>query len=556
MLTKNKTKIILCIALTLVIAMSIVGIVLLNSTQPTANAAMILPATSMKDDGGASPTSPGSSSNNGSSPVDTPARVSLPISSNKVTFEGNGTCWSAGMDIGNDFIASYASYSYAEGSIVYFSIDLTDNYTDSANEIPVYLFYLEGSAIDPEKFGQDSLEDGVFNTGEFSYIGNSGEVGVDIAKFYESGLIAYGESKDLYLYAFYTDNYGGPRLMEYNEGERIGTVTYTKASTYPITPTKEGYTFTGWFTDEECTTPFTSPTITSNVTLYAGWRANRYTIRFNGNGHTGGATANLDISYDEAKPLIANGFTKTGYKFLGWSVSPTGSVVYKDCQDISNLTTNDGEVIDLYAVWQIVQYTVKFSSNGGHGSMENLTLTVDTPHALPTNTFPKYGYTFVGWLCGEQIFEDGEVVTNLGDENETVILFAQWTPHTYSITYNGNGADSGAMSKQSCVYDIPVTFADNQFTREGYVFKGWATSANGPVVYESGTSASNIVPDGVEEITLFAVWEVVMCKVTLIVDGQVIEIILVEYGTPTSEILGSAVDSSQYELEEDQELPN
>ena len=112
------------------------------------------------------------------------------------------------------------------------------------------------------------------------------------------------------------------------------------------------------------------------------------------------------------------------------------------------------------------------------------------------------------------------------------------------------------MSKQSCVYDIPVTFADNQFTREGYVFKGWATSANGPVVYESGTSASNIVPDGVEEITLFAVWEVVMCKVTLIVDGQVIEIILVEYGTPTSEILGSAVDSSQYELEEDQELPN
>lgn len=61
--------------------------------------------------------------------------------------------------------------------------------------------------------------------------------------------------------------------------------------------------------------------------------------------------SNMSCSYDTEYTLTANSFTKTNYKFLGWSTSSTGEVVYKDKASIENLS-NTATTITLYAVWQ------------------------------------------------------------------------------------------------------------------------------------------------------------------------------------------------------------
>ena len=84
--------------------------------------------------------------------------------------------------------------------------------------------------------------------------------------------------------------------------------------------------------------------------MYAQWNPIRYTIAFNGNGHTGGSTAAMICTYDVASNLTANGFTKTGYHFLGWNTKADGTgSAYGLGQHIT--CWND---LTLYAIWESV----------------------------------------------------------------------------------------------------------------------------------------------------------------------------------------------------------
>ncbi len=85
------------------------------------------------------------------------------------------------------------------------------------------------------------------------------------------------------------------------------------------------------------------------ITAYAD--PNTYTIKYNGNGNTGGSTASSTHTYDSSKALTTNGFTKTGYAFQGWATSASGPVVYTNGQSVKNLISTNGGVINLYAVW-------------------------------------------------------------------------------------------------------------------------------------------------------------------------------------------------------------
>ncbi|MEV4557725.1 LamG-like jellyroll fold domain-containing protein [Kitasatospora sp. NPDC049285] len=78
---------------------------------------------------------------------------------------------------------------------------------------------------------------------------------------------------------------------------------------------------------------------------------NRYTVAFDGNGADGGATAAQQLSYDQPAALTADGFTRTGFGFLGWATSPTGAVAYTDGQQVANLSAAAGSTVTLYAVW-------------------------------------------------------------------------------------------------------------------------------------------------------------------------------------------------------------
>ena len=157
--------------------------------------------------------------------------------------------------------------------------------------------------------------------------------------------------------------------FETNGGNPVSNKAVNFEKSYgelPI-PTKDGYTFKGWFTSANGGTQVTSSTTVttdSDHKLYAQWDANKYTIRFDGNGETSGAMASLPMVYDESKNLTANGFTKTGYTFTGWK-SDDGKT-YADKQSVKNLAmTPDGNVV-LKAQWKVNEYTVNWNNGTGY----------------------------------------------------------------------------------------------------------------------------------------------------------------------------------------------
>ena len=78
-----------------------------------------------------------------------------------------------------------------------------------------------------------------------------------------------------------------------------------------------------------------------------------YTIKFDGNGATGGSTSSMTMTCGIGKNLTLNGFTKTGYKFAGWNTKANGTGInYSNGQYVKDLTTTDGAVVTLYAKWE------------------------------------------------------------------------------------------------------------------------------------------------------------------------------------------------------------
>lgn len=146
---------------------------------------------------------------------------------------------------------------------------------------------------------------------------------------------------------------------------------------------KEGYTLDGWYTsvndgmtlDERWS--FTNNTVNNEITLYAKWNINQYTITFDSNG----GVPLEPITYDFASEIHINNPTRTGYSFIGWSSEVPSTMPSKN--------------VLLTALWEINQYTITFDSDGGspvESIIQDFNTEVSAPK-MPT----KDGYTFVGW---------------------------------------------------------------------------------------------------------------------------------------------------------------
>ena len=252
----------------------------------------------------------------------------------------------------------------------------------------------------------------------------------------------------------------------------------------PADPTKEGYTFIGWYNGES-EWDFEAP-VTTGLILTAKWQVNQYTITFKP--ENGGQDIVIKQDYGTAITAPANP-TKTGYTFAGW--------------DKTIPATMPAENITLTARWTVNQYTITFKpENGG----EDIVITQDygtaiTPPAAPTRT----GYTFAGW--------DREIPTAMPAENMTIT--ARWQVNQYTITFKPENGGQDIVIKQD--YGTAITAPANP-TKTGYTFAGWDR--------ESPTTMP------AENITLTARWQVNQYTITFKPEngGQDI-VIKQDYGT-------------------------
>ena len=144
--------------------------------------------------------------------------------------------------------------------------------------------------------------------------------------------------------------------------------TYNIEQAYTLkTPTRAGYTFAGWFTEEAFENQTTGIALGSygDKKFYAKWTANLNTLKFDGNGATDGEMSEMKIYTDEKVTLTTNGFLKDYYHFVGWALTPNGEVEYADGAEYTMGT--DSEYI-LYAVWEDGTDGIVYSRYSGFDS--------------------------------------------------------------------------------------------------------------------------------------------------------------------------------------------
>lgn len=198
--------------------------------------------------------------------------------------------------------------------------------------------------------------------------------------------------------------------------------------------------------------------------------------------------------------LSIDATVSSGYKWTKW----TGDTKYLT----SDATTKANKAkptknISLTATATANTYKLTFNANGGTTSTASKNVTYKSTYGtLPTPT--RTGYTFKGWYTaasGGTNITSSSIYSTVGNST----LYAQWSPITYTIAFNANGG-TGSMSNMSCKYNSSYSLKANTFTKKGYKFLGWATSANGKVVYNDQQSIKNL-SNTATTITLYAVWQ-------------------------------------------------
>ena len=344
----------------------------------------------------------------------------------------------------------------------------------------------------------------------------------------------YSGNKDVILYAIWAINYtitfdsdggsGGPTTLEYVSGQEV---------TIPIEqPTKNGFVFIGWNSSRGAATaeylPGNNYSITGNKTVYAVWSSNTWTITYNANGGTFGATTTTttNVTKGQSTTIISTTPTRansasSSYTFLGWAESQSATT---ETYTAGRSITPTADMI-LWAVWKeeplVTTYTITFNANSGSGAPSAITVNQGEPALIPDNVPTRTGswvttYTFVGWSTTNKTassdvtadYAPGELIP-ASEITDDMILYATYHSQSsmsgtryYVVLFNQKGGSNGPIAlrvRQGQAGTIPTTVP----TRDGYTFLGWSTDANAATVtYAAGAS---ITPTA--NTTLYAVWQ-------------------------------------------------
>ena len=268
----------------------------------------------------------------------------------------------------------------------------------------------------------------------------------------------------------------------------------TKLGVLP-SPTKDNYTFRGWFTALTGGTEVTQDYIqntTANLTVYAVWTSNPYTVYFHSNYGSDAVTQKTGVVDVELGDLPA--IERAYYDLAGWFTAPTGGTQVTSAYVQS--TTDD---LHLYAHWTPLPYTVTFDAKGGSVSPNTKTALVDTPIGelpVPTRAY----YTFSGWY----IEGDSPVHVTASYQQDTdakITVTARWTPLPYTVTFNANGGSVSPASRTAYV-DTPIGQLPTP-EKPSYTFLGWYAT----VGTESVAVDENYVQATTDALTLTASWQ-------------------------------------------------
>ena len=240
----------------------------------------------------------------------------------------------------------------------------------------------------------------------------------------------------------------------------------------PATPSEYGYIFTGWYTNNDLTEPydFDLP-ITSDITLYAGWDINYYTVTFDANGHGSAPAAQIVEDGDTvSKPTNPS---DNSFVFYGWYLD-------EDCTDEYDFSTPVTSDLILYANWIQMSYSVIFDTNG-HGTAPATQNIVPGQKITEPEDPSDDDYAFLGWYTDAACntpYDFDKLITG------KTVLYAKWTPSPalpdgYSKYTQGWGKE---------YYDTLVFIGVSGNSYIGYENDGWVNLELKTIIVNDGGS--------------------------------------------------------------------
>jgi uncharacterized repeat protein (TIGR02543 family)/LPXTG-motif cell wall-anchored protein len=340
---------------------------------------------------------------------------------------------------------------------------------------------------------------------------------------------------DLTLYAHFSI---GEYEVTFNDEGKINkeTVTFDELLNEPTMPVKTGYTFDGWYDQATGGTKWnfaTDKMPAENITLYARYRANQYTVTFEDEG----MNTTMTVGFDGLIPRPIYTPIKPGYSFTGWKdtssnklwdfatdkmpatdvtlvaqfealdqvitldfdggtssgateiSAPTDSLVdidaidvptkagyqfvgwFKGNDQVSGTITMPAGGLSLQAKWEAVDQVIRFESNGGTG-VESIIAKTDSVIVIDDQqATTRDGYEFLGWFDENDQLIDGEYTVPVGGMTFT----AKWAAQDQTITFDINGGDAStqpAAIVQPTDTSVDLSAIENP-KRAGYQFVGW-----------------------------------------------------------------------------------
>ena len=239
-----------------------------------------------------------------------------------------------------------------------------------------------------------------------------------------------------------------------NEGKEYHkeTALYGNTIKNVENPTKEGYTFIGWYdiNDKKVNHPIT---VTKNMTLYSKYEINSYKVSYYNEGVK--YIEDQKINYGENALKPNTNPSKIGYTFKYWSIKENGEEY-----EFSTKITED---ITLYAVYEINKYTVTYINEGTEYHKEtaeygSVVISIQDP--------TKEGYTFIGWYN-----ENNEKVTHPVTVTENITLHSKYEINTYTVSFYHN--NEKYVEDQKVNYGESAVKPSIDPTKEDYNFSGW-----------------------------------------------------------------------------------
>ena len=262
-------------------------------------------------------------------------------------------------------------------------------------------------------------------------------------------------------------------------------ISYGGTVSAPAAPSAEGYTFGGWYINDDLTEKYDFDSeVTSSFTLFAKWTRITYTVDFDTD----------DLGTEPSAQTVAHGDTVSvpaapsaeGYTFNGWYVDDDRTEEYDFGSEVTSSFT-------LYAGWTLNSYTVSFDANG-HGTAPADQIIYYGDYVISPDYPAVEGYTCTGWYKDEDCTELYDFNTPVKSD---ITIYAGWTINTYNVTFNANGHGT-APAAQTVNYGGKATMpADPKDAN--YVFGGWYTNAACTTAYSFDSTVTG-------NIELYAKW--------------------------------------------------